>query len=181
MFGVFGGGTKSDLILDAFGRSQAIIEFKLDGTIVDANENFLKILGYKLEEIKGKHHSIFVESAYASSSDYSDFWRRLASGQYQAGEFMRLAKNGDQIWILASYNPILDKSGKATGIVKIASDISAAMRKMADHQGQIDAINKSQAVIHFDLEGRVLDANENLSLRSATGWRRSKASITRCL
>ncbi|MBD8890600.1 methyl-accepting chemotaxis protein [Roseibium litorale] len=169
MFGVFGSSAKSELILDAFSRSQAIIEFKLDGTIVDANENFLKLLGYKLEEIKGKSHRIFVDKDYAASAQYSDFWSNLSKGKFQAGEFMRITKSGSPVWIQASYNPILNKAGKPVGVVKIAADVTSAKLVTADYQGQIAAINKSQAVIHFDLDGKILDANENFL--GALGYR----------
>ncbi|SHM24192.1 methyl-accepting chemotaxis protein [Roseibium suaedae] len=168
MFGVSGIGKKNSLILEAFSRSQAMIEFKLDGTIVDANSNFLDLLGYKISEVKGKHHRIFVDQATSTSDRYKSFWRNLEKGEYQSGEFMRVAKDGSEVWIQACYNPILDKAGKAIGVVKIASDITAAKRVSSDHAGQVAAINKSQAVIHFDLDGSILDANENFL--SALGY-----------
>ena len=91
--------------LDALSKSQAVIEFELDGTIIAANENFLKALGYKLDEIQGKHHSMFVEPAHKESAEYREFWQTLGKGHFQAGEFKRLAKGGRPIWIQASYNP----------------------------------------------------------------------------
>ena len=111
--------------IEAIDRSQAVIEFALDGTILTANENFLAAMGYALEEIVGKHHSMFVPSDYASSDEYRAFWKSLAQGLYQADEFKRLAKGGREIWIQASYNPVLDRAGKPVKVIKFATDITA--------------------------------------------------------
>lgn len=146
---------------DAFSRSQAIIEFTPHGEILTANKNFLDAMGYSLAEIQGKHHKLFVDPAYAASSDYKAFWRKLADGEFQADQFLRLGKGGKEVWIQASYNPILNASGKVVKVVKIASDVSEQKKRSADHEGQLKAINRSQAVIHFDLDGTILDANEN--------------------
>lgn len=97
--------------LEALNRSQAVIEFKLDGTIRHANENFLNVMGYRLEEVKGQHHSIFVDPSVKSSPDYTQFWQRLNRGEFIAEEFKRLGKGGTEIWIQASYNPILNSDG----------------------------------------------------------------------
>jgi methyl-accepting chemotaxis protein len=153
----------------AIGRSQAVIHFALDGTILDANKNFLDAMGYTLEEVKGRHHSMFVEPDYANSPDYRQFWARLARGEYDAHEYKRLAKGGREIWIQASYNPILDMNGKPFKVVKFATDITARKLADADIQGQISAIGKSQAVIHFSLDGTILDANKNFL--DAMGYR----------
>ena len=147
--------------IDAVGRSQAIIEFNLDGTIITANENFLGALGYRLDEVQGKHHSIFVSEADRSSVDYREFWTKLRSGEFQSREFKRIAKDGRAIWIQASYNPLFDRSGKPYKVVKFAFDITQQKMRSADYEGQIRAIHKSQAVIEFDLDGKVLTANEN--------------------
>lgn len=147
--------------LNAINRSQAVIEFNKDGTIITANENFLTALGYTLEEIKGKHHRIFVEPDYASSADYTDFWKELNNGEFQSAEYMRIGKQGNEIWIQASYNPVLDNNGNVISIIKFATDITAQKKQSADYEGQVDAINKSQAVIHFELDGTIIDANEN--------------------
>ncbi|VTS03480.1 chemotaxis partial : Globin-coupled methyl-accepting chemotaxis protein (Modular protein) OS=Candidatus Nitrospira defluvii GN=cheM PE=3 SV=1: 4HB_MCP_1: HAMP: PAS_9: MCPsignal [Gemmata massiliana] len=109
----------------AIGKAQAVIEFKLDGTVVSANENFQRALGYTLPEIQGRHHSMFVEPAYASSSEYRDFWSRLNRGEPIAAEFKRIGKGGKEIWIQASYNPIPDLHGKPFKVVKYANDITA--------------------------------------------------------
>ena len=147
--------------LIAVDRVQAVIEFNLDGTIVTANENFLKTLGYSLSEIQGKHHSMFVEPQLRDSAAYREFWAKLGRGEYEAGEFKRIGKGGKEVWILASYNPILDEKGKAFKVVKYATDITEAKLNTADLSGQIAAIGKSQAVISFSLDGTVQTANDN--------------------
>jgi methyl-accepting chemotaxis protein len=114
--------------LAAIGKSQAVIEFKMDGTIVSANENFLKALGYTLDEIKGKHHSMFVEEAFRNSAEYREFWAKLNRGEYVADEFKRIGKGGKEIWIQASYNPILDVNSKPCKVVKYATDITEQVR-----------------------------------------------------
>src|SRR5262249_20420788 len=131
----------------AVGKSQAVIEFNLDGTILNANENFLTVVGYTLDEIKGKHHSMFVDPTYRESSEYRQFWRDLNEGRFQIAEYKRYGKGGKEIWIQASYNPILDLSGKPFKVVKYATDVTARKLQDADYQGQLIAIHKSQAVI----------------------------------
>ncbi|WP_152658706.1 methyl-accepting chemotaxis protein [Devosia chinhatensis] len=145
----------------AISKSQAIIEFEPDGTIIDANANFLGLMGYTLEEIKGRHHSMFVDPDQASSRAYLDFWASLRSGEFKNEEFHRLAKGGKDVWIQASYNPVLGQDGKVRRVVKLASDITARKLENADWNGQLAAISKSQAVIEFDLSGNILKANEN--------------------
>ncbi len=145
----------------ALHRVQAVIEFHLDGTIVHANDNFLQTLGYTLEEIQGRHHAMFVDAEYAKSSEYQDFWANLGRGEFNAGQYRRIGKGGREIWIQASYNPVFDSDGRPYKVVKFATDITAQKFQAADFAGQLAAINKSQAVIEFDLEGRILAANEN--------------------
>ncbi|MCK1513246.1 PAS domain-containing methyl-accepting chemotaxis protein [Bradyrhizobium sp. 190] len=145
----------------AIDRAQAVIEFNLDGTIVTANDNFLKTMGYSLEEIKGRHHSMFVEAEVRGSPAYQDSWARLNRGELLSGEFKRLGKNGKEIWILASYNPILDDTGRPFKVVKFASDVTERKLLAADTKGQIDAIKKSQAVIEFQMDGTIKWANPN--------------------
>ncbi len=147
--------------LAALDKSQAVIEFQPDGTILDANANFLGAVGYTLPEIKGQHHRMFVEPSYGASPEYAQFWDALQRGIYQAAEYKRLGKGGREIWIQASYNPILDSRGNTIKVVKYATDITGQKLQYADFSGQIDAISKSQAVIAFDLNGTILDANEN--------------------
>ncbi|RXT48800.1 histidine kinase [Bradyrhizobium betae] len=142
-------------------RAQAVIEFKLDGTIVTANENFCKALGYSLAEIQGKHHSLFVAEADRNGTAYREFWAALNRGDYQAGEFKRIGKGGREVWILASYNPLLDENGKPFGVVKYATDVTAEKLKNADLAGQMSAIDKAQAVIEFNMDGTIITANPN--------------------
>jgi methyl-accepting chemotaxis protein len=145
----------------AIGRAQAVIEFNLDGTIVTANENFLNAMGYSLGEIAGKHHRMFVEPADRDSAAYREFWARLNQGTFEAGEFKRVAKGGKEVWILASYNPILDETGKPFKVVKFATEVTQQKLKNADLEGQITAIGKSQAVIEFNMDGTIIRANDN--------------------
>lgn len=155
--------------LAALSKSQAVIEFCLDGTILSANENFLTTLKYDRSEIEGKHHRIFVDPTEAGSQSYIDFWKELASGEFRSGEYMRLAKDGSEVWIQASYNPIFDHNGKPIKVVKFASDITKEKLLAADAKGQLQAISKAQAVIEFDLTGTVLTANDNFL--GAMGYR----------
>ena len=147
--------------VDAINRAQAVIHFELDGTIIEANENFLGAMGYSLKEIQGKHHSMFVDAEERKGAAYKAFWGELAEGQFKAGEFKRVNKAGDEIWIQATYNPIFDMNGKPFKVVKFASDITAQKLAAANAEGQLDAINRSQAVIHFELDGTIIEANEN--------------------
>jgi len=145
----------------ALSRVQAVIEFDLDGIILDANENFLKTLGYTLAEIKGQHHRMFVEPEFARSIEYAQFWQSLRSGQFLAAQYKRIGKGGKEVWIQASYNPMLDSNGKPYRVVKFATDITADKLKNADYEGQIAAIGESQAVIEFNLDGTIITANPN--------------------
>ena len=118
--------------IDAVSRAQAVIEFELDGTIIRANENFCNALGYGLDEIKGRHHRMFVEPAYGQSADYAEFWRRLRSGDFIAEEFKRIGKGGKEVWIQASYNPIFDNDGKVVKVVKFATDITGRIHAVSE-------------------------------------------------
>ena len=111
--------------IEAIGKSQAVIEFQMDGTILTANDNFLNVLGYNLDEIKGRHHRMFADPAYARSAEYSDFWARLNRGEYQAAEYKRIGKGGREVYIQASYNPIFDQNGKPYKVIKFATDVTA--------------------------------------------------------
>jgi methyl-accepting chemotaxis protein len=147
--------------LDAISRVQAVIEFGSDGTIVTANENFLTTVGYRLEEIVGRHHRMFCEPAFAASTEYAEFWRRLAAGENQKAQYKRLGKGGKEVWIEASYNPIRDAHGRVTKVVKFAIDVTQSRLRTADVDGQLAAISRAQAVIEFRLDGTIVDANEN--------------------
>jgi methyl-accepting chemotaxis protein len=146
----------------AVDRAQAVIEFKLDGTVLTANQNFCDTLGYALHEIQGKHHRVFCEPTLANSEEYEEFWARLAAGAYEAGEFKRITKDGHEVWLQATYNPILDDTGRPLKIVKFASDVTDAKFAGAEARSRVAAIDRAQAVIEFDLSGRVLTANQNL-------------------
>ena len=147
--------------IDALMRSQAIMEFGLDGTILTANDNYLNLLGYSLPEIVGKHHRLFVDAAFAQSAEYRQFWAELAAGKYQAAVYRRLGQGGREVWIQASYNPVFDKSGRPVKVIKFATDITEQKNRSADHEAQIAAINRAQAVIEFGLDGRVIQVNDN--------------------
>jgi methyl-accepting chemotaxis protein len=147
--------------IDAIRKSQAVIEFELDGTIITANDNFLGAMGYSLDEVQGEHHSMFVEPDYARNGEYKEFWAKLNRGEYHADEFKRLGKGGKEIWIQASYNPILDMNGKPFKVVKYAIDVTEQKLRNADFAGQLIAIGKSQAVIEFHMDGTIITANDN--------------------
>ncbi|MDY0872093.1 methyl-accepting chemotaxis protein [Dongia rigui] len=159
--GIFGLGGDNAAKLAALDKSQAVIEFKMDGTIITANANFLNALGYTLDEVRGHHHSMFVEPAYKESAEYRDFWAKLNRGEYQAAQYKRLGKGGKEIWIEASYNPLLGKNGRPFKVVKYATDITRQRMEQAESAGKIDAIARSQAVIEFQLDGTIITANEN--------------------
>lgn len=161
-------GDETIAIVDAMDRSQAMIVFGLDGTILDANQNFLGAMGYSLDEIKEKHHRMFVDVTYAQSHDYQRFWDMLRQGKFLAAEYQRFGKGGREVWIQASYNPVFDSQGRPAKVIKFATDITAEKIKNADFGGQIAAISKSQAVIEFLPDGTILNANQNFL--SAMGY-----------
>ncbi|CAI3802280.1 hypothetical protein JAMGFMIE_03060 [Rheinheimera sp. MM224] len=171
---MFGFNSNSDNIVNAINTTQAVIQFSLDGRIEHANDNFLNLMGYQLQEVKGKHHSIFVESGTANSAAYQQFWADLRNGKPQTAEFKRITKSGREVWIQASYTPIL-KNGKVHHVIKFASDITEQVLKQADFESQLQAIHRAQAVIEFDLDGKILFANPNFlnlmgySLKEVTG------------
>jgi len=156
--------SNTDGQINAIHKAQAVIEFNMDGTIITANENFLNTVGYTLKEIQNKHHSMFVEPEYKTSAEYKEFWEKLNRGEFDSQEYMRLGKNGKEIWIQASYNPILDSNGKPYKVVKFASDITEQKRFSAEATGQIEAISKAQAIIEFNMDGTIITANDNFLL-----------------
>ncbi|MBJ3786300.1 methyl-accepting chemotaxis protein [Devosia sediminis] len=158
----FGNGSRDNQAkVDAITRSQAVIEFELDGTIITANENFLGAMGYGLDEVRGKHHAMFCDPAYAASPAYRAFWAELGQGKFQSAAFQRFAKGGREVWIQASYSPVFDRSGKPVKVIKFATDITTQRQQAADHAAQIEAISRVQAVIAFNLDGTIISANEN--------------------
>jgi methyl-accepting chemotaxis protein len=161
IFSFLNSNSNNDAIAAAINRSMAMIEMSIDGEILSFNENFQKTVGYSLDEVKGKHHSTFVDLQYQQSPDYRMFWDKLKRGEFDRGQYKRVAKGGKIIWLEASYNPILDARGKPIKIVKFATDITEQKIRGTDLAGQVDAISKSQAVIEFTLDGVVLNANQN--------------------
>ncbi|MCZ7449070.1 PAS domain-containing methyl-accepting chemotaxis protein [Agrobacterium rhizogenes] len=153
-------GLDASAVLDALSRSQAIIEFDLTGKILKANDNFCKAVGYQPSEIVGRSHSIFLSSEDAASPEYKSFWAKLSRGEYDQGQYRRQAKNGDEIWIEASYNPVF-RFGKPYKVVKIATDITVIKRKSAEDDGKLAALSRAQAMIEFTPDGKILGANEN--------------------
>jgi len=145
----------------AIDRSQAVIEFGMDGTIIAANQNFLDVFGYTLAEVKGRHHSMFVEPELRDSAAYREFWARLNRGEFQTAEYKRIGKGGRPVWIQASYNPILDRHGKPVSVIKFATDITAQKIRSLEDAGKISAILRAQAVIEFDPDGTIVTANDH--------------------
>lgn len=154
--------------LEALDRSQAVIEFSMDGMVLTANQNFLRAVGYSLEQIRGKHHSQFVPAEDRSSSAYRQFWEALNRGEFQSGEYRRIGAGDREIWIQATYNPIFGPGNKPIKVVKFCSDITEQRQRTADIEGQLAAINKSNAVIEFKLDGTIMTANANFI--AATGY-----------
>ncbi len=147
--------------LMAISKSQAVIEFALDGTILKANDKFLALFGYALPEIQGRHHLIFVHPDDRGAESYRAFWNRLQTGEYQTAEYRRIGKGGKEIWLQACYNPIMDAAGRPVRIVKVATDVTAQKQTMADFLGQTAALHRSHMVIEFAMDGTILTANQN--------------------
>ncbi len=145
----------------AINKSREVIEFDMDGYVLTANDKFLAAVGYGLDEVKGKHHSMFVDEAYRRRPEYKEFWAKLNRGEYIADEFKRFGKGGREMWLAAIYNPILDSSGKPFKVVKYATDVTQQKLLNADYAGQIAAVKKAQAVVEFDIDGTVITVNDN--------------------
>ncbi len=143
-------------VYQALDRVQAIAEFECDGTVIGANEIFLHMFGYAHDEIVGQHHRIFCTPEDAKSPAYDAFWRKLAQGACEASEFKRVTKEGQEIWLRASYLPVIGRDGKPSKVVKFATDVTAARLKTAEYEGKLKAINRAQAVIEFALDGTVI-------------------------
>ncbi|HEG2606471.1 TPA: PAS domain-containing protein [Campylobacter lari] len=150
-------------ILNAISKTMAMIEFQTDGTIISANENFLKTMNYSLDEIKGKHHSMFCLPEVVKSQRYVDFWRDLKSGKSRNGLFRRIAKGGKDIYLEANYLPILNQNNEVYKVIKFANDITQRHYEMLDLKNTIDAANRSMAIIEFNPYGEILNANENFT------------------
>ena len=141
----------------ALNRSQAVIEFAMDGTILTANDNFLRVMGYNLSEVRDEHHQMFCEDSYVRSSEYRRFWQALNRGEFQSGEFMRLGKGGKEVWIIASYNPVLGPNGKPVKVIKFAIDITASK---AELRARTEIMNLTSIVSESDLKGDILSINQ---------------------
>jgi methyl-accepting chemotaxis protein len=146
----------------AIGKSQTVAEFGMDGVVLDANENFLRVMGYSLAEIKGQRHTMFVDNA-SQGGEYRSLWDKMARGEFDGGQYKRIGKNGREVWIQASYNPIPDLSGKPFKVVEYATDITEQKLRNADFEGQLAAIGKAQAVVEYDLDGTIRSVNDNFS------------------
>ena len=151
---------QNDALVAAIQKSQGIIEFNMDGTIITANETFLNLMGYSLSEIQSKHHRLFCSETYSESAEYKAFWDKMNQGKYDIGEYIRFGKSGDAVYIRASYNPILGKDGQPFKVIKIASDVTALKLETAEAQGKVTAIDLSQGTIEFEMDGTVVTANE---------------------
>ncbi len=154
--------------IGAIGETQAVIHLGLDGRVLDANRNFLDAMGYRIEEVRGQHHRMFMPPG-TTGPDYESFWERLRRGEHMTDVFMRHGKGGREIWLQASYNPILDEAGRPFKVVKYGTDVTAQRLRDAEVRGQTEAICRSQAVIAFDLDGTILEANRNFL--DAVGYR----------
>lgn len=147
--------------ISAIDAAQSIIEFQMDGTVITANDNFLHALGYRLEELQDQNHAFFLEPDYAGSAEYNSFWRKLGEGQFEAGLYKYIGKEGKEIWMQATYNPILNLNGNPFKVVQYATDVTEDMLKNADYKGQISAIDKAQAIVEFNMDGTIINANDN--------------------
>lgn len=161
--------------VEALGRVQAIIEFDPSGLILEVNENFLQTMGYQRHEVLGKHHSMFVEPSFANSDEYRQFWSDLNLGKHFIQEYQRIGNGHKKIWIHGSYNPLRREDGSVYKIVKFATNITEQKTSSINNQGYIDSINRSQAVIEFNMDGTIITANTNFlsvmgySLREIVG------------
>lgn len=154
--------------LDAISRSHGIIEFDLSGNILDANETFLKLTGYRLDEIRGQHHRLFVDSEEQRSPEYRQFWQRLGRGETASGEYLRFGRNGRRLWIQASYNPILSPDGQPAKVIKYCSDITESKLKAVETQVMMSAVSATSCVLVLDREGIILSVNEGMSRALST-------------
>jgi len=150
-------------LLKAIDRSMAVIEFDLQGTVLSANENFAKTMGYRPEEVIGKPHKMFCPDEFARSAEYSQLWTRLRAGEFVSATFLRLTSKGQRVWLEASYNPVKDADGKVFKIVKYATDVTVKVEAESEANSKLSALDRAMAVIEFDLDGRILCANENLT------------------
>lgn len=147
-------------IFQALSQTQAVIEFDPNGVILTANENFLAATGYRLDEIVGRHHRIFVSPEYAHSEDYREFWATLRRGQHHSGTYRRLAKSGLDLWVDGTYNPILDSAGRLVKIIQIVRDVTQEKRQVIEIESRLSFVSRTQAIIEFTVDGIILNAND---------------------
>jgi methyl-accepting chemotaxis protein len=147
----------------AIGKSQTVAEFGVDGRVLGANDNFLNVMGYTLDEIRGQHHSVMVDAEARTRPEYRALWDKLARGEFDGGQYRRVSKDGWEVWIQASYNPIADAQGRIFKVVEYATDITEQKQRTADYEGQIAAIGKAQAVIEFNVDGTIRSVNDNFA------------------
>ena len=153
--------TLNDFIVGSLKQSLAMIEFDPQGNILSASSHFLQAMGYELSEVQGQHHRIFCDSSYVQSSEYRDFWSSLAQGQCKSGTFERYNKAGDLVVIEATYFPITNNDGNIERVMKIASDVTEQVTQARSQQDIIAALNQNFAVIEFETDGTIINANEN--------------------
>lgn len=158
-------------LVNGINATMATIEFTPDGNVVTANDNFLKVMKYKLQEIRGKHHRMFVPLEIVAGEEYRSFWSRLAAGESFTGVFKRISSEGKFIWLNAIYNPILNEAGEVIKVVKFASDITKQEELIAETKGLLNGIDATMATIEFTSNGEVIHANENFlkTMRCALG------------
>ena len=152
---------QNEALVAAIQLSQGVIEFNLEGTIISANQTFLDLMGYSFADIEGKHHKIFCSETYANSQEYAAFWERLNQGEFDTGEYVRFGKDGEAVYIRASYNPIIDENGQPYKVIKIASDVTTLKLENAEAQSKVAAIDLSQGTIEFAMDGTIITANES--------------------
>ncbi|MBD8192703.1 PAS domain-containing methyl-accepting chemotaxis protein [Pseudomonas fluorescens] len=152
-------------MLDAIERSMAVIEFDPQGNVLRANDNFLKAMGYRAEQVMGQPHRMFCTPAFARSAEYQQLWANLRNGQFQSGTFERQASNGESVWLEASYNPVRDEAGQVIKVVKFAMDVTPRLQAESEANAKLAAIGRAMAVIEFNLDGTIITANANFLQR----------------
>ncbi|MCU1778530.1 MULTISPECIES: PAS domain-containing methyl-accepting chemotaxis protein [unclassified Pseudomonas] len=152
-------------LLDAIERSMAVIEFDLQGTVLRANENFLKTMSYRAEQIAGQPHRMFCTPAFTRSAEYNQLWTQLRNGQFQSGTFERVGGDGQSVWLEASYNPVRDHTGQVIKVVKYAMDVTPRLQAESEANAKLGAIDRAMAVIEFNLDGTIITANANFLQR----------------
>ncbi|CAI8900510.1 Biofilm dispersion protein BdlA [Pseudomonas sp. IT-P260] len=157
--------TEQNGLLEAINRSMAVIEFDLEGVVLKANDNFLKTMGYRAEQVIGQPHRLFCTPEFGRSAQYTELWSRLKDGQFQSGTFERINSQGQPVWLEANYNPIKDASGRVVKVVKFAMNVTTKVQQESEANAKLQAIDRAMAVIEFDLDGGILTANQNFLTR----------------